>query len=100
MRLLGFDYGVAIYASDKMWTLDRRGHRQGDPRTAKEIALALGAQGVSSMHLAGGDEPRQLCLAVRALPGEGALRATGLAAAREVAVIEWPDGETSPRRSS
>src|SRR5271169_3403778 len=44
VSLLGFDYGMAVYASDKMWTLDRRGHRQGDPRTAKEIAVALGAK--------------------------------------------------------
>src|SRR5262249_45271805 len=42
VSLLGFDYGMAVYASDTMWTLDRRGRRQGDPRTAKEIALNLG----------------------------------------------------------
>jgi len=44
VSLLGFDYGMAVYASDTMWTLDRRGHRQGDPRTAKEIALSLGSK--------------------------------------------------------
>jgi SRSO17 transposase len=42
VRLLGFDYAMAIYATDKMWTLDRRGRRRGDPRTAKDIALDLG----------------------------------------------------------
>src|SRR5580693_4156654 len=45
VELLGFDYGMAIYSSDTMWILDRRDHRRGELRSAKEIALALGPKG-------------------------------------------------------
>src|SRR5678815_2168683 len=41
VHLLGFDYGVAIYASDKMYLVGPDGAAQGELRTAKEIGLSL-----------------------------------------------------------
>lgn len=40
--LLGFDYAMGIYATDKMWRLDRHGRRRGALRSAREIADAIG----------------------------------------------------------
>jgi SRSO17 transposase len=94
VSLLGFDYGMAIYASDKMWTLDRRGHRQGDPRTAKEIALALGPKAFRRCTWRQGTR--------RQLASRFALRRVkvpcepGLKPAEEWLLIEWPMGEDEP----
>jgi SRSO17 transposase len=94
VSLLGFDYGMAIYASDKMWTLDRRGHRQGDPRTAKEIALALGPKTFRRCTWREGTR--------RTLASRFALRRVkvpcepGLKPPEEWLLIEWPMGEDEP----
>ncbi len=94
VSLLGFDYGMAIYASDKMWTLDRRGHRVGDPRTAKEIALALGSKAFRRCTWREGTS-RQLAsrfaLCRVKVPCE-----PGLEPAEEWLLIEWPMGEDEP----
>jgi SRSO17 transposase len=94
VSLLGFDYGMAIYASDKMWTLDRRGHRQGDPRTAKEIALALGPKAFRRCTWREGTR--------RTLASRFALHRVkvpcepGIKPAEEWLLIEWPMGEDEP----
>jgi SRSO17 transposase len=94
VSLLGFDYGMAIYASDKMWALDRRGHRQGDPRTAKEIALELGPKAFRRCPWREGTS-RQLASRFAfcrvKVPCE-----PGLESAEEWLLIEWPMGEDEP----
>src|ERR1700761_1700820 len=94
VSLLGFDYGMAIYASDTMWTLDRRGHRRGDPRSAKEIALALGSKAFRRCTWREGTR-RKLAsrFALRRVkaPCEPALKPV-----EEWLLIEWPIGEDEP----
>ena len=94
VSLLGFDYGMAIYATDKMWTLDRRGHRQGEPRTAKEIALALGPKAFRRCIWREGTR-RQLAsrfaLCRVKVPCE-----PGLEPIEEWLLMEWPIGAEEP----
>jgi SRSO17 transposase len=94
VALLGFDYGMAIYASDKMWSLDRRGRRQGDPRTAKEIALALGPKAFRRCTWREGTSralsSRFALLRVK-VPCDPGIEPTG-----EWLLIEWPMGEDEP----
>ena len=99
VHLLGFDYGMAIYSNDTMWLLDRREHRRGRPRTAKEIALDLGMKSVPPVHLAGGDEPQAL-LAVRAAPGQGPRRGGDRPRTPSGCSSSGPTGRRSRRTSS
>lgn len=97
VSLMGFDYGVAIYGSDKMFQVDRDGALCGDARTAKEIGLGLdrsayrrytwreGTRGSLSSRFA-------LCrVAVPAQQGDSATTSRV-----EWLVIEWPDSEKEP----
>jgi SRSO17 transposase len=94
VSLLGFDYGMAVYASDKMWALDRRGHHQGAPRTAKEIALDLGSKAFRRCVWRQGTS--------RKLSSRFALRRVkvpcepGFDPTAEWLLIEWPMGEDNP----
>jgi len=94
VSLLGFDYGMGIYASDNVWTLDRRGHRQGDPRTVKEIARDLGPKAFRRCRWREGTR--------RTLSSRFALRRVkvpcdeGLEPKAEWLLIEWPVGENDP----
>jgi SRSO17 transposase len=94
VRLLGFDYGMGIYASDKMWTLDRRGRRQGDPRTAKDIALDLGPRAFRRFTWREGTSrklsSRFAFLRVK-VPCD-----PGVEPVEEWLLIEWPKGEEGP----
>jgi SRSO17 transposase len=95
VSLLGFDYGMAIYASDKMWTLDRQGRRHGEPRTAKEIALALGGKAFRRLTWREGTSRSGLSSRfafVRVkVPCE-----VGVDPIAEWLVIEWPPGDEAP----
>jgi SRSO17 transposase len=94
VSLLGFDYGMAIYASDTMWTLDRRGHRRGDPRTAKEIALALGPKAFRRCTWREGTRRKlssRFALVRVMVPVEAGIKPTA-----EWLLIEWPFGEEEP----
>jgi len=94
VSLLGFDYGMAIYASDTMWTLDRRGHRRGDPRTAKEIALALGSKAFRRCTWREGTRRKlasRFALRRVKVPCEPELKPV-----EEWLLIEWPIGEDEP----
>jgi SRSO17 transposase len=94
VSLLGFDYGMAIYASDTMWSLDRRGHCVGDPRTAKEVARDLGRKAFRRCTWRQGTS--------RKLSSRFALRRVkvpcdeGLEPTAEWLLIEWPLGEHDP----
>jgi SRSO17 transposase len=94
VHLLGFDYGMAIYSSDTMWVLDRREHRRGEPRTAKEIALELGEKGFRRCTWREGTNRKlfsrfALCRVKIAVE-------EGLAPRAEWLLIEWPYGEKDP----
>jgi SRSO17 transposase len=94
VSLLGFDYGMAVYASDRMWTLDRRGHRKGDLRTAKEIALHLGSKAFRRCTWREGTSRKlssRFALLRVKVPCEPGLDPTA-----EWLLIEWPMGEDEP----
>jgi len=42
VRLFGFDLGVAVTASTKVWLLDKIGRRQGEPLSAQGLGVELG----------------------------------------------------------
>jgi SRSO17 transposase len=94
VSLLGFDYGMAIYASDKMWTLDRHGHRQGNSRTAKEIALALGSKAFRRCLWRAGTSrslSSRFAFVRVQVPSDADFEPTS-----EWLVIEWPMSEDDP----
>lgn len=94
VHLLGFDYGMAIYSSDRMWVLDRRDHRRGELRSAKEIALALEPKRFRRCTWRMGTNSKlssQFALLRVKVPVE-----EGLAARAEWLLIEWPHGEKEP----
>ena len=95
VHVLGFDYGLAIYSNDKMWTLDRREHRRGELRTAKEIALALEPQKAfrrcTWREGTNGKLSSRFALCRVKVPVE-----EGLAPRAEWLLIEWPYGENEP----
>jgi SRSO17 transposase len=94
VHLLGFDYGMAIYSNDTMWVLDRREHRRGAPRTAKEIALDLGEKRFRRCTWREGTNRKlfsRFALLRVKVPFE-----EGLTAHAEWLLIEWPYGEKEP----
>jgi SRSO17 transposase len=94
VHLLGFDYGMAIYSNDTMWVLDRREHRRGAPRTAKEIALDLGEKRFRRCTWREGTNRKlfsRFALLRVKVPVE-----EGLTAHAEWLLIEWPYGEKEP----
>jgi SRSO17 transposase len=94
VHLLGFDYGMAIYASDRMWILDRSDRRRDEPRAAKEIALDLGEKGFRRCTWREGTSRKlssRFALCRVKVPVE-----EGLAPRAEWLLIEWPYGEKEP----
>jgi SRSO17 transposase len=94
VHLFGFDYGMAIYSNDTMWVLDRREHRRGAPRTAKEIALDLGEKRFRRCTWREGTNRKlfsRFALLRVKVPVE-----EGLTAHAEWLLIEWPYGEKEP----
>jgi len=94
VELLGFDYGMAIYSSDTMWILDRRDHRRGELRSAKEIALALGPKGFRRCTWREGTNGKlssRFALCRVKVPVE-----EGLTARAEWLLVEWPYSEKEP----
>jgi SRSO17 transposase len=95
VHLLGFDYGMAIYSNDKMWVLDRREHRRGEPCTAKEIALTLGSKGFRRCTWREGTNRKlssRFALCRVKVPVE-----EGLAARAEWLLVEWPYEDKEPK---
>ncbi len=95
VRLMGFDYGVAIYGSDTMHVLDARGNRS-PLRSAKEIALGLSAGDFRMYSWREGTNGR--------LRSRFAFRRVqmadedGLASLPEWLMIEWPEHEKEPTK--
>jgi SRSO17 transposase len=95
VHLLGFDYGMAVYASDKMWILDYRERRRGELRTAKEIALDLGPKAFRRCTWREGTSHKlysRFALCRVKVPCE-----TGFEAQPEWLLVEWPYGEEEPK---
>ncbi len=99
VKLMGFDYGMAIFGTDKMFSVNADGEVQGKFSSAKEIGLQLGPsafrpytwrEGTSRML----SSRFALCRVV--VPTEHG-RAES-AARTEWLVIEWPEGEKAPTK--
>ena len=94
VSLLGFDYGMAIFVSDKMWLLDRRGRRRGELRSGRDIAHDLGRMAFRRCTWRAGTS-RQLsshfALVRVKVPCEKELEPVA-----EWLLIEWPKGEEHP----
>jgi SRSO17 transposase len=96
VHLLGFDYGMAIYSSDTMWVLDKRDHRRGELRTAKEIGLAIRQKGFRRCTWREGTNSKlfsRFALRRVKVPVE-----KGVSPRAEWLLIEWPYEEKEPTK--
>lgn len=94
--LLGFDYAMGIYATDKMQRVDRRGRRRGALLSAREIAEAIGKK---SFRKCTWREGTRTSLSSRfALVRVVVPRDDGIEARTEWLLIEWPADEKEPTR--
>jgi SRSO17 transposase len=95
VHLLGFDYGLAVYASDTMWVVGPDGDRCGELRTAKTIAKDLGLEAFRRCTWRQGTQQE--------LSSRFALRRVkvpcekGLEPRDEWLLMEWPEGEPEPK---
>jgi SRSO17 transposase len=96
LDLLGFDYAMGIYASDKMWRVDRRGNRRGELRSAREIAEAIGKKNFKRCTWREGTRTRLSSLF--ALVRVVIPRSDGIEPRTEWLLIEWPSDEKDPTR--
>lgn len=97
VRSCGLRYAVAVKSDNRVWRLDKRGHRRGKPVTVGKLAQSLGAQSFRRVTFRQGTKT--------ALSGRFAVRRVVPAyrakgeklSEREPVhlVIEWPDGEPS-----
>jgi SRSO17 transposase len=98
IHLMGFDYGMAIYGSDRMWRLNVRDHRQGELLSAKQIASSLPAKKFRRCTWRDGTNAR---LSSRfALCRVKVPRESDTAPRAEWLLIEWPYGEPEPTKFS
>jgi SRSO17 transposase len=97
VHLLGFDYGVAIYASDKMYVVGPDGAPQGELLSAKEIGLSLERSAYRRYTWregTGGSLSSRFALCRVAVPGaDGKPQSV---ARIEWLVIEWPERDAEP----
>jgi SRSO17 transposase len=95
VRLMGFDYGVAIYASDRMHMLDAQGGRSA-LQSAKDIALGLGSEAFRTYQWREGTNGwlRSRFAFRRVQVADEA----GLASPPEWLMIEWPEHASEPTK--
>jgi len=90
---LGFDYALGIYSSDKMLRVDRDGRELSELRSAKDIALSLGAEAFRRCTWREGSRralsSRFARVRVKVPEGDTAERVEWL-------LIEWPADEKEP----
>lgn len=94
--LLGFDYAMGIYATDKMWRVDRQGRRRGELRSARDIADAIGKEKFKRCTWREGTRARlssRFAMVRVVVP-----RDDGVEARTEWLLIEWPADEKEPTR--
>jgi SRSO17 transposase len=99
VHLLGFDYGVAIYASDKMYLVGPDGVTRRELLSAKEIGLSLERSAYRRYTWregTGGSLSSRFALCRVAVPGD---EGTPQSAARtERLVIEWSERDAEPTK--
>jgi SRSO17 transposase len=94
VHLMGFNYGVAIYGSDKMFLLDRDGVPRTELLSAKEIGQRLGASAFRRYTWREGTNKMltsRFALCRVAVPGDAGTPES--ACRTEWLVIEWADLE-------
>jgi SRSO17 transposase len=99
VRRVGLDYAVAVDADTRVWQLDAREHRTGDPVRVKELGLALGPRAFRRVTWRSGSKSKlssRFCFCrVKAVQDDG------LDPAQREAVwlmIEWPEGDSEPSK--
>lgn len=99
VRRVGLDYAVAVDADTRVWQLDAREHRTGDPVRVKELGLALGSRAFRCVTWRSGSKSKlssRFCFCrVKVVQDDG------LDPAQREAVwlmIEWPEGESEPSK--
>lgn len=93
VHLMGFDYGMAVYASDRMQLVKSDGS-VGEPSTAKEIALALGSKRFQRCTWREGTRHKlssRFAVCRVKVPAEDSHLPRS-----EWLLIEWPHGEQAP----
>jgi SRSO17 transposase len=99
VHLMGFDYGVAIYETDRMFLLDCEGVPRTELLAAKELGRRLGNGAFRWYTWREGTSKKlssRFALCRVAVPAESG---TAESAARtEWLIIEWPEGEKEPTK--
>jgi SRSO17 transposase len=99
VRRVGLDYAVAVDADTRVWQLDAREHRTGDPVRVKELGLALGPRAFRRVTWRFGSKSK---LSSRfSFCRVKAVQDDGLEPTQREAVwlmIEWPEGESEPSK--
>jgi SRSO17 transposase len=99
VRIFGFDIGVAISATTKVWLLDKIDRRSGEPLNAQDVGIELGRRAFRRLTWRvgpGGKLSSQFAFRrVKVAHDDGTD-----AGDREPLwlVMEWPDGETKPTK--
>jgi SRSO17 transposase len=99
VKLMGFDYGVAIYSTDKMFLVNADGEVQSELLSAKELGLRLGRHAYRRYTWREGTSrmlSSKFALCRVAVPTEQGRPES--AARIEWLVIEWPDGDKEPTK--
>jgi SRSO17 transposase len=97
----GLDYAVGINGTSKVWILDARDRRRGDPVSALDLGVALGARAFRRLTWRDGTSGKlasRVCVRrVKVAQDDGSV-----AADRDPVwlVIEWPAGEARPTKFS
>ena len=99
VRAHGLDFGVAVQGSTKVWSLDTRGRRRGDPLGAQALGMKLGRRAFRRLTWRTGPGGK--------LSSRFAFRRVKVAhddgtdagdRERLWLVIEWPEGEAKPTK--
>jgi len=99
VRAAGLDYGVAVRSDIKVWTLDSRGRRRGEPTRVDALATSIGIRAFRRVTWRMGTKSRmssRFCF--RRIKVE---QDDGLTTAEREPIwliMEWPEGEESPSK--
>ena len=99
VRLLGFDYAVGVHAPTRVWCLDEKERRRGDPMGVQALGLALGRRAfrrVTWREGTGGKLSSHFCFRRVKVACDD-----GLDPGSHEPVwlmMEWPEGEDKPTK--
>lgn len=99
VRLLGLDYAVGVHAPTKVWCLDARGRRKGEPIGVQALGVTLGPKAFRRLTWregTGGPLLSRFCFRRVKVASDDGLDP----ASQEPAwlCIEWPEGEDKPTK--